>query len=151
MEPCCRYLDLGYHTGSRHDGGRTKWGGPLPCGGGFERASLDKLDGLRWYHSGAGGTRVQCPSHAVNVVAKFNEAMRTLKAGGEASVQCPECGETFDLNALHFRPEAAVGYAAIVFRDVASAQLERVCASVLFGTRSTLLWCFTDLAISGMP
>ena len=56
-------------------------------------------------------------------MAKFNEAMRTLKAGGEASVQCPECGETFDLNALHFRPEAAVGYAAIVFRDVASAQL----------------------------
>ena len=44
MEPCCRYLDLGYHTGSRHDGGGTKWGGPLPCGGGFERASLDKLD-----------------------------------------------------------------------------------------------------------
>jgi hypothetical protein len=88
----------------------------------FLRAWVD-AGPIRLYANRQGGFRVACGHCAASVVPAFNDAMRTLRAGGPRNMTCPSCGQTQALETLRYAPKAAFGRLALVLSDVTSTQI----------------------------
>lgn len=98
-------------------------GGPGAPAGGFRRLWLDQPEQATVYGNQVGGFQVRCPETGETVVAAFNAAVQAWRAGAERALACPSCGAAHPLEALTFRPPAALALGAVVLADVARPEL----------------------------
>jgi hypothetical protein len=89
--------------------------------GAFARVHLDRPPGPVLYANRLGGFQVRCPTTDQPIVAAFQQAMTAWRGGGGRSLICPACGAPHLLDALGYRPAAAVGPWAVVAADVEAA------------------------------
>jgi len=86
--------------------------------GHFARLHLDRPPAPTLYANRLGGFHVQCPETAAPIVGPFTRAMAVWRGGGGRSLSCPACGNEHELEALRYRPPAAIGPWALVAADV---------------------------------
>lgn len=80
-------------------------------------------EGVRFYSSGLGGFRVDCPVDGRVVTAGFVRALEGWRRGGERGMGCGGCGGWHGLEELRFRPECGFARTAVVLPDVEDAVL----------------------------
>lgn len=97
--------------------------GPGSPAGGFARLWLDDPGRVALYANQLGGFQVRCPESGGPVVAGFNAAMKSWRAGGPRTMDCPVCPATHRLEQLDFRPAAAFASGAVVLSDAARTTL----------------------------
>ena len=97
--------------------------GPGAPAGGFSRLWLDQPGEATVYANQVGGFQVRCPSEGGSIVPAFYAAVTAWRAGGARSLTCPACGAHHPLEALDFRPPAAIARGAVVLSDVGQATL----------------------------
>ena len=99
--------------------------------GGFVALRLDDPGRTAFYANQIGGFRVFCPRVGENLVPGFLAAMRSWRQGKERSLSCPHCGETHDLAALRFAPQAGFARGAVVLAGVQQASVRPEVAAEL--------------------
>jgi hypothetical protein len=100
---------------------------------GFAGVRVERPDRARFYHSGLGGLRVQCPQTNHAIIQPFVAAIGSWRAGGDGVFSCQECQQTHALSDLNYRPNAAFGERAIAFLDVQCARFSGVAQNLLDG------------------
>jgi hypothetical protein len=91
--------------------------------GGFGRLTVDRPKRTVLYANQQGGFRVFCPACHELATASFVRALEAWRSGGGRNMVCAACARSSDLDALDFRPPAALGDAALIIEDAATGWL----------------------------
>ncbi|MFN7142967.1 MAG: hypothetical protein ACK4YP_04275 [Myxococcota bacterium] len=91
--------------------------------GGFARARVEVFDTPRFASNNQGGFRVSCPVDGASVVVPFSRALERWRNGGPRALACT-CGETHDLAALVYAPEAGFARGWLALLDVGGAAVD---------------------------
>ena len=91
--------------------------------GGFRRLHLQRHLHPSLVANHQGGYRVNCRQCNALITGLFVKAIQAYRAGGSRELQCSDCGELQDLNALIYRPHAAFVSFEVQLHNVQSVEL----------------------------
>ena len=97
----------------------------VPCVS-FYSCSFEQSEKPRLYANHQGGYRVRCPFCSNNIAAEFSKSVHKWRSGGDFSVVCSSCKETFPLSKAVGSPPFAFSRAAILLHDVEQADVGEV-------------------------